>query len=131
MNAVDTNILARLILQDDEAQAQAAEAVMQEPVWISLTVLLELGWVLDKKLRLDRSAISAALQSILMIDTVHTPDRDGIVWAIERYLAGADWADMIHIVAARGVADRLVTLDRSMERRVGNDAPVRIETLSV
>jgi predicted nucleic-acid-binding protein len=130
MRALDTNVLARLVLADDDQQYASAIALIGQPVWITTTVWIELGWVLSKRLRLDRAVVSEALRTILMIETVHTADRDGIGWAIERYRAGADWADMIHLITARGVAETFVTFDRGIVAQAGPDTPIAIETLS-
>nr|WP_277923385.1 type II toxin-antitoxin system VapC family toxin [Sphingomonas sp. CARO-RG-8B-R24-01] len=130
VKALDTNILARLILADDDAQYASAIALIGQPVWVPTTVWIELGWVLSKRLRLDRAVVSDALRTILLIETVHTADRDGIGWAIERYRAGADWADMIHLITARGVAETFVTFDRGIVAQAGPDTPIAIETLS-
>lgn len=128
MKAVDTNILARLILQDEPHQARLAEAIVREPVWVSHTVWIELGWVLGKRLRLDHATVADAMATLLMLETVHVADREGLAWAIERYRAGADWADAVHLVAARGVADRFVTFDRGIARI--DTPPLPIETLA-
>lgn len=49
MAAADTNVLVRLLVQDDAAQTRRAEAFLrsQGPLWISLVVLLETCWVLS------------------------------------------------------------------------------------
>lgn len=128
MRAADTNILARLILQDEPHQARLAEAIVREPVWVSHTVWIELGWVLGKRLRLDHATVADAMATLLMLETVHVADREGLAWAIERYRAGADWADAVHLVAARGVADRFVTFDRGIARI--DTPPLPVETLA-
>lgn len=130
MKAIDTNIIARIVLGDDEAQAQQAALILRDPVWISMTVWLELGWVLGRRLGLDREVVADAMATILLIETVHTPDPEGLSWAIERYRAGGDWADMLHLVVARGVADRFVTFDRAILKCAGSGSPVPIETLA-
>jgi predicted nucleic-acid-binding protein len=130
VKAVDTNVLARLILHDDPHQARLAEDMLREPVWISHTVWVELGWVLGKQLRLDRAVVAGSLLAILMLESVHVADRDGLLWAIERYEAGADWADVVHLVASRGVADRFVTFDRGIASSAGANSPLPLETLA-
>lgn len=130
MRAIDTNVLARLILQDDDEQARIAEAVIRRPFWITLTVWLELGWLLYRRLKLDRAVVGDALLAILAIETAHGPDTEGLGWAIARFRDGADWADMIHLVAARNVADRLTTFDAGIAHRSGDSTPIIIETLS-
>lgn len=128
MKAVDTNVLARLILQDEPNQARLAEAVVREPVWVSHTVWIELGWVLGRRLRVDRAIVADALETVLMLETVHVADRDGLMWAIARYRRGADWGDVVHLVAARGVADRFVTFDQAISHIEA--PPLPIETLA-
>ena len=129
MKSVDTNILARLVLQDDERQVELARDIMRAPVWVTHTVWLELGWVLGKRLRLDHAIVADALLTLLSLSTVHVADRDGLEWAIERYREGADWGDVLHLVAVRGASDVFVTFDRRIERAAGDDPPVIIETL--
>ncbi len=48
MIALDTNILARFLLNDSEAQAEMAEALLHgnTPCTAPMTVFLELVWVL-------------------------------------------------------------------------------------
>lgn len=129
MRAIDTNVLARFILRDDDEQARIAEAVIRQPFWMTLTVWLELGWLLYRRLKLDRAVVADALLAIVSIETAHGPDPDGISWAISRFRDGADWADMIHLVAARNIADRFTTFDTGIARRSGAATPLMIETL--
>ena len=129
MNAVDTNILARYILRDDKAQAERAMNILGAPVWVTLTVWLELGWVLGKQLKLKRDVISDALETLLTLDTIHTADRAGLLWSVDRFRAGADWADMIHLIASRGSAEVFLTFDAQLKRQAGAAAPVRLETI--
>ena len=46
MRAVDTNVLVRLIVRDDPAQVDRAEAFVARGAWVSLLVLAETIWVL-------------------------------------------------------------------------------------
>jgi predicted nucleic-acid-binding protein len=53
MNAVDTNIVVRLIVGDNpEQEAAARNLIRGGSVWISKTVLLETIWVLRTFYRL-------------------------------------------------------------------------------
>ena len=130
MRAVDTNILARFILQDDARQARQAEAILREPVWIAGTVLLELGWVLSRRLGMDRAVVADALSTVLGLDTTHMAYRAMLLWAVERFRAGADWADVVHLVNSRDAADVFVTFDRDLARAAGAQAPIRVDTLA-
>ncbi len=129
MRALDTNILARWVLEDDVAQLGAAQRLLAEPAYVPMTVLVELGWVLRNVAGLSRPHVSAAIEAVLAIENVIVDDRDGIGWALERFVAGADWADMLHLVAVREGADRFATFDRRLARHAGADVPVRVETI--
>lgn len=129
MKVVDTNVLARFLLRDDVEQAETATAILREPFWVAASVWVELGWVLTKRLRLERGAVGDALETLLLLDTLNTADREGIGWAVQRFRAGADWADMIHLVSARGTADGFLTFDRSITRYVGTDVPLSVEVV--
>ncbi len=130
MIAVATNIVLRLILDDEPRQIDAIRRLMQrERLFISLTVLLETGWVLESRYRMPRPQVVASLDAVTALDGV-TVSRPSLArWAIERYRAGGDWADMIHIVSAaktRGFA----TLDRAVQRKIGAACPIPVETLA-
>lgn len=130
MKAVDTNILARFILRDDARQTKQAETILGKPVWLSATVLLELGWVLSRRLKMDRAIVADALATLLELDAIHTGDRATLLWAIERFRAGADWADMIHLVTTKENAASFVTFDKELNRTAGPTSPLPIETLA-
>ena len=126
MNSPDTNILARWLLEDDPDQTRMADDVLAQPVHITMTVLLELGWVLGSKKRLSRDTVADLLQTLLNLRTVNVGDRAGVDWAIERYRQGADWADMVHVVDSAGKAAAFVTFDESLARQAGPDSPIPV-----
>lgn len=56
--AVDTNVVVRLLTNDDPAQARRAAAFFADhEIFIAVTVLLETEWVLRHAYDLERSAI--------------------------------------------------------------------------
>jgi hypothetical protein len=73
MTAVDTNLVVRLLTQDDRKQAAIASAVFAtEEVWIAKSVLLETAWVLETVYGFDVTAIRGALVLLLGLPNVHT-----------------------------------------------------------
>ena len=61
MIALDTNILARYLLDDEPAQARTARRLLADAkaeYWIPVTVVLELAWVLRKADAPRRALIS-------------------------------------------------------------------------
>ncbi len=127
MKAVDTNILVRWITRDDPVQSPIADRVMAEPNYVSVPVLLELAWTLGgAPFRFERHAIVAALRLVLATSTITIAQEDGVLWAIERFAAGADIADMLHIVAGRG-SDSFVSFEKRLATLAGPDSPLPIE----
>ncbi|WP_298609536.1 PIN domain-containing protein [uncultured Thiothrix sp.] len=73
MKALDTNVLARFLMNDDELQAQqvyqvfkAAEAA-RERFYVSLLVIIELIWVLESCFKLSRLEVLEALQDLMFL----------------------------------------------------------------
>jgi predicted nucleic-acid-binding protein len=90
-------------------------------------VLVETEWVLRSLYHWDRKAIADVLSELADLPNLTVaPAR--LRWAIERFAAGADFADMIHLAAAEGL-ERFVTFDRGVARKAGRDTPLPIETL--
>lgn len=129
MRSLDTNVLVRWILGDDLAQAAAAETLLEQTVWISHTVLIELGWVLQKARRLPRDMVADMMQQVVGLDTVMVKHRDALAWAIGRYRSGADWGDVMHLVASLADSESFATFNSKLARQAGVDTPIPVETL--
>lgn len=126
MNAVDTNVLIRWITRDDEAQARQADALLMHPAFVSLPVLLETAWVLGgRPFLFDRATRAKMLHGIVDTDKITVASEDAVRWAIERFAAGADIADMIHIVAAKG-ATRFISFEKHLALEAGARSPLPI-----
>ena len=129
MRSLDTNILARWLLRDDPEQTAIADTIMDGPVEITATVLVELAWVLQRIGGMSREDLARTLSAILSIDDAYVFDRDGLRWAVDRYRAGADWPDMVHLLQTSR-ARSFVTFDQSMAREAGLRSPIPIELAS-
>lgn len=126
MNALDTNVLIRWITRDDEAQARQADALLLHPAFVSLPVLLETAWVLGgRPFLFDRATRAEILYAIVDTDTITVASEDAIRWAIGRFAAGADIADMIHIVAAKG-STRFISFEKDLAIEAGSRSPLPI-----
>ena len=128
VRAIDTNVLARFLFDDDPIQSPIAAAMIADGVHIPLTVLVETGWLLASRYHQARGATAAILHAVLDLPDAHVVQPAGVRWAIDRYAAGADLADMMHVVAASS-SDGFATFDRGLAKAAGSDAPVPIETL--
>ncbi|MET3712144.1 putative nucleic-acid-binding protein [Sphingomonas trueperi] len=129
VRAVDTNVLARFLIGDDPAQAAAAGEVLRSPVYVSNSVLLELGWLLQSRYRQPAHAVTRALRDLMDLPSVQVEDSGALAWALDRVAQGADLTDMFHLLAV-GPATSFVTFARGIERAAGPNPPVTIETLA-
>lgn len=125
MKAVDTNILVRAMLGDDDVQSPIAHRILQGEIFVPLTVLLETGWVLKSNARLDRTQISEMLATFVQLPNVQVDDVEGVLAALSAYAKGGDFADHIHLVASKGV-EAFVTFDRGMVASEGVGVPVEV-----
>jgi predicted nucleic-acid-binding protein len=117
MNAVDTNVLVRLLTGDDHAEEQAAKSLFAaESVWIAKTVLLETGWVLASVFGYDESAIRDAILSLLGLDGVHVEDRTGVAAALALVEHGVQFADALNL-SSRPSDAVFVSFDKDLIRR--------------
>jgi predicted nucleic-acid-binding protein len=122
MRALDTNVLARFFVDDaDDAQAAkqrpAAAAALAERSFVSVTVLLELEWVLRGFYELPRKDISRVLRALTSIEHISIEDRDVVLVAIDAFDKGLDFADALHM-ARSARASGFATFDKRLARRV-------------
>ena len=117
MIAVDTNVLARYVTNDDPAQsAKALQVMMHEDIFIPKTVLLELEWVLRGGYKFERATIRGAMAGILGLPTVTAEDNVCVRDALQWYEAGLDFADALP-VASCSKARRFATFDGKLVKR--------------
>ena len=130
MLGADTNILVRLIVRDDDPQCRMIEELMvSERLFVSLSVILETEWVLRSSYRQSRIEIAAALTELTAVESLIFEARGDLLWALDRYAAGADMGDMIHLISNRDMP-AFVTLDRKLSAQAGPDTPLPIRTLA-
>jgi predicted nucleic-acid-binding protein len=116
MISLDTNVLVRVLTNDDPPQATRALALLRTgPVWIAKTVLLETEWVLRYTYGLDRSAIGGAFTRLLATPGVEVEDRPAAVLALGWHDAGMDFADALHL-ASSGAAKAFASFDRRLAK---------------
>ncbi len=85
MRAVDTNVLVRIVAQDDPKQVRAAEAFIAAGAWVSTLVLMEAMWVLGSVYDRDSGAIAAAVDNLLEHDKIVVQDPDVVTAALARF----------------------------------------------
>lgn len=126
MKACDTNVVVRFLTSDDPRQAAIAAEHVRVGLFISHSVLMETEWVLRSRYGWTREYINEQLSDLIALQTVEVDQIDAIYWALDRHRHGADWADMIHLIAARGY-ESFVTFDKRVERGAGDNAPLTVD----
>jgi len=120
MLAVDTNVLVRYLVNDDEAQlARATEIVEHGPIFVSPTVILESEWVLRGFYRLSRPAVFRALEAFCGAPGVKVGDAAAVERAFRLAERGLDFADALHLAQAQG-CEAFVTFDENLVRKAKN-----------
>jgi predicted nucleic-acid-binding protein len=124
MIGLDTNVLVRHIVQDNQEESQAASHLIEtnctaeDPGVVSLVVLCELVWVLDRGYRYHRSTIAAVLRRLLSVGDVRI-ERSDLAWlALNLYEGGkADFADYVIGLIHR---DQGATITHTFDRRASD-----------
>ena len=117
MLAVDTNVIVRIVTNDDPEQAQRAVALFErERIFIAKTVLLEVEWVLRFSYHLPRGIIAPTLRKVVGLQQVEVENPDEIFIALDGYEQGLDFADALHL-ASSGRAEGFATFDQKMAKR--------------
>ncbi len=119
MIALDTNVLVRLLIQDDARQAAIAQAVLDDltperPGFICREVLIELVWVLSRTYGLSRNAVSNAIFGLICTEVFVLELEEEVRRALEIFSGSkADIADiLIEAAGRRAGASEMVTFDR-------------------
>lgn len=92
--AVDTNILVRSVVRDDDQQAKAADELLRSASLIAIAIptLCEFAWVLRKVYDFTWSDIALALRTLLNADNV-VVDRTAAEAGLSILESGGDFAD--------------------------------------
>jgi predicted nucleic-acid-binding protein len=102
MIGIDTNVLVRYLVRDDQAQFDKArrlinrELIQGESVLVSLVVLLETEWVLRSRYELLKAEIIAAFSSLLDAAELTFEDEPSVEQAVYTWRdASAEFADCL------------------------------------
>lgn len=121
MKALDTNVLARFFIDDDDdpqaaRQRPLAVQALAERCFVSVTVLLDLEWVMRGFYELPRPDISRVFRALAGIEHVTLEDRDAVLMAVDAFDQGLDFADALHVARSRR-ASGFATFNRRLARR--------------
>lgn len=125
--ALDTNVLMRLIVRDDERQSLAVSRLLEQHIrhsqslWVPVTVMLELEWVLRSRYKFGKADVVRALTSLLTAIELAFESEDALEQALASYEDGrADFGEYLHLsLAQKGNALPFWTFDAKAAKARG------------
>jgi predicted nucleic-acid-binding protein len=130
MIGLDTNLVVRFLVQDDEAQAALASEVFASlsadyPGFIGSVVLAETSWVLAKAYKASREDIAGAIEGLLRSEEIIIENTEAAYRALAVYREGRtiDFADALIAETAR-LAGASETL--TFDRRAAGESAMRL-----
>lgn len=119
MLAVDTNVLVRLLARDDARQAAAADLAVAKGAWVSHLVLAEALWVLEAVYGRNPKQLIAALDLLLVHESLALQDADVVAAALAQFRAkpGLGFSDCLVLeIAKKAGHSPLATFDKALGR---------------
>lgn len=116
MLAIDTNVIVRLVVDDDHEQfVRANRLIANHPVFVSNTVLLECEWVLRSAYGLEPSDFVEAVRDFAGLANVTLEDQKLAATALDLHEKGMDFADAMHLGRAKGL-EAFVSFDKGLAK---------------
>ena len=117
MLAVDTNVVVRLLVNDDARQGAAARRLFEsDEIWIRVTELLEVARVLESVYDLSADETVKALRRLLGLPNVRAEEPGAVAAALDAAGRGLELADALHLLRTPQDAE-FVTFDRALAKR--------------
>lgn len=124
MIAVDTNVLARFYCDDAEdpqsrrQRPRARRIILEsEAIFVPLTVILELEWVMRGFYDIERKSFCEAIEHLLGMPHVTVERWEAVKDAIDLHRQGFDFADALHWLCSAGCSQLVSFDDRKLVRR--------------
>lgn len=129
MRAIDTNVIVRLLVRDDEDQAKRAFAVIEAgEVFVPTTVILETEWVIRRLYGFGPGQAEAALRDFSGLPGVTLENPAIVDQALDGMQGGTDFADALHLAAAVAeTCTAFLTFDRRLVKAAASHSSVRVE----
>jgi predicted nucleic-acid-binding protein len=122
MQIVDTNIMLRYILSDNEEQATQAEQIIDNNhIHLPIEVLCEVVYVLEKVYNADREDIATQLSDIINSENITVPYQEAVLLGLQHY--DKDKLDFVDgILAGYSEAENATvhTFDKKLRKIIDN-----------
>ena len=129
MIALDTNILLRFVLDDNDVLSPAARRIVERnDCWISLLAAGELGYVLTSVYRSNMAEVVSYCRILMDLPTVTIERERRFARALDGVETGIDWFDAV-LWASAPDGSSVFTFDKAFSKRasaLGWDVQVRL-----
>jgi len=123
LNALDTNVIVRLLVNDDKAQALRAKSILEKAevesqrYFLSLLVILETIWVLSAVYQLSRSEVLDALEMLTQMPVLKLERHEAVLELVRIGRSGnADLPDvLIGLSAKTQGCETTLTFEKGLE----------------
>lgn len=126
MRGIDTNILVRHFVDDEDPQKPAAHRLLssltsKDPGYVSTVALMEMWWVLSKVYGMERAGLIRAIGRMLDDPHLRVEHEYEVAEAVNRFVMGtADFQDYLIERRCSGAGcARTMTFDRGAARSAG------------
>ena len=127
MIGLDTNVLIRYLTQDDPVQSAKATEVIERrltaknPGFVSVVVMVETVWVLDRAYSLTAKEISTVVEHLLQVEVLALENEQEVFTAMVALKQGrGSFSDaLIAELGVRAGCARTLTFDRKALRLPG------------
>lgn len=127
MIGLDTNVLVRYITQDDPVQSRVASEILERriseanPGFISVVVMVELVWVLDRAYDFPALEIASAVERLLQLEVLEVECAPAVFTAMVTVRDGiGSFGDaLIAELGTRAGCEHTVTFDQKALRIAG------------
>lgn len=121
MIGLDTNVLLRFLLKDDQQQWEIADRTIRqlkaegEICYVNQIVLCQLIWVLKQSYKVSRKQLVAIVEDLLKSDIFEIENSDLVRAATKQFAnSQADFADCLIGKINQNVAVKTLTFDRKL-----------------
>ncbi len=121
MIGIDTNVLVRLLTDDDDKQSPRAHKLLRDHcVFVTTTVLLETEWVLRRGYKLHREDLLSTLRRVAGLPSIRLEEPERVALALDWFEAGMGFADSLHLAGVQDRCEVFMTFDKQLTRRAEN-----------
>ena len=128
MVALDTNIVARYLLNDIPDHAERARNLLKSAargeasLFLPASVFVELSHLLTRRRSIPRQRAATVLRELLRLEGIHIQERDAVEDALAFWntTGGLSFVDCYHLALTRSLGmSRIYTFDKQMNRFPG------------